>query len=1017
MDLLFLAYADQRKDLPGVEQEANYHSSLLEQGFSWDAFKMLQDRAATPSSLSRRLTTFRDDLFLFHYSGHAGDDILALEEEANARSEGVAHLLSQCPNLKLVILNGCCTAGQVQTMRAHGVKAIIIATNVPVGDSSAFRFSELFYQAFHGGDHIQQAFEQAIGGTKLSQEVEVSRDPGFPNSVSSNTPLWGIFRSEELDPEEIKLPGSRQGKVTPLPAVGYFFGRKTVLKQLGGKINKTQPQAIAITGGPGIGKSSLCLSAMHAPKAARIYGPNRYFVSCDGAESTDQVVSALAKALNIDPGPDLKNRIWARLSKGRFLIAMDNAETPFSHDRETFEAFLRELFGTDRVTLLLTIRGVDLPFGLSWNDSFALKPMPNRDSREIFLATAGVKFRQDPVLNTIISELDGLPLAIVLIAAQAIGEDHLQPLLQRWQELSTTLLKRGGGTHRLNNLEKSIELSLQSRRMGLAGVELFRILSLLPDGIHRDELGQLAPNYGPEGSRSLVIAGLADYIDQRLQMLAPIRSFGEIHYPLPEDRQQHLLEHYCQLAETGDNLGRKGGAQTSQKITVELNNIDKMVSLAISLLPKKGIAAALGFAEYSSFTGLGNRSLLKDAYEKAKELDLEAQQANCLKSLGDLAFIESDNEQARKLFQQAIPLYEQIGSLLGKANCLRSLGSMAFQESDNEQARKLFQQAIPLYEQIGSLLGKANCLQSLGDLAFRESDNEQARKLFQQAIPLYEQIGSLGGKANCLRSLGDLAVRESDNEQARKLFQQAIPLYEQIGDLLGKANCLRSLGRLAFIESDNEQARKLFQQAIPLYEQIGDLLGKANCLQSLGDLAVRESDNEQARKLFQQAIPLYEQIGSLLGKANCLMSLGRLAFIESDNEQARKLFQQAIPLYEQIGDLLGKANCLMRLGGLALQESDHEQARQLLQQAIPFFEKVGNLLGKAACYWYIGDLQLAEGEKRAARKTWEEALKMYRHVGNIHMMLGICSKLVKVTRGKDKQAYQQMERELKERLK
>ena len=727
----------------------------MREGFARDSFKIHRDPAATIDSLSQELTAFRDDLFLFHYSGHAGDDILSLEEGVNARSEGIAHLLSQCPNLKLVILNGCCTAGQVQTLRSHGVKATILATNAPVGDLSAFRFSELFYQAFNSGDDVQQAFEQAIGGAKLRREVEVSRDPGFHQSVPSATPIWGIFRSEELDPEKIKLPGSRQGKITPLPAIGYFFGRKTFLKQLNSKINNSQPEAIAITGGPGIGKSSLCLSAMHAPKAAHTYGPHRYFVSCDGAVNTDQVIIALATVLGLDPGQDLKNRIWSRLSTGRFLIAMDNAETPFSHDREAFETFLKELFGTNRITLLLTIRGVELPFGLPWNSRIGLKPMPKRDAKEIFLANAGEQFKQDPVLDNLLKELDGLPLAIVLMAAQAVGEDHLQPLFQRWQQMNTTLLKRGGGSTRLNNLERSIELSLQSQRMTLAGRELFRVLSLLPDGIHRDELDLLAPDYGLEGSRTLVISGLAEYIDQRLQMLAPIRGFGENYYPLPEDRYQRLLEHYCELAEKGDNLGREGGSATSEKINSELNNLDKMVTQALSILPEKGIDAALGFTEYSLFTGLGNRSLIKIAYEKAKELELVKPQANCLRSLGDLAFRESDNEQARQLFQQAIPLYDQIGSLLGKANCLRSLGDLAFRESDNEQARQLFQQAIPLYDQIGSLLGKANCLKSLGKLAFIESDNEQARQLFQQAIPLYDQIGSLLGKANCLQSLGE----------------------------------------------------------------------------------------------------------------------------------------------------------------------------------------------------------------------------------------------------------------------
>ena len=145
--------------------------------------------------------------------------------------------------------------------------------------------------------------------------------------------------------------------------------------------------------------------------------------------------------------------------------------------------------------------------------------------------------------------------------------------------------------------------------------------------------------------------------------------------------------------------------------------------------------------------------------------------------------------------------------------------------------------------------------------------------------------------------------------------------------------------------------------------------------------------------------------------------MGDLAFIESDNEQARQLFQQAIPLYDQIGDLLGKANCLQSLGDLAFIESDNEQARQLFQQAIPLYDQIGDLLGKANCYWSIGDMQFATGKKQEARKTWEAALDMYQRIGDIYSMRVMCSKLVKVSRGKDNRAYQKMERELRKRLK
>ena len=65
---------------------------------------------ATLGDIGYYLTLFRDRLGLFLYSGHAGRDVL-LTEDGASRSGGIAHLLGQCKNLKVVILNGCSTAG------------------------------------------------------------------------------------------------------------------------------------------------------------------------------------------------------------------------------------------------------------------------------------------------------------------------------------------------------------------------------------------------------------------------------------------------------------------------------------------------------------------------------------------------------------------------------------------------------------------------------------------------------------------------------------------------------------------------------------------------------------------------------------------------------------------------------------------------------------------------------------------------------------------------------------------
>lgn len=145
---------------------------------------------ATREEVAYYLTLFREQLSLFLYSGHAGRDVL-LTEGGESRSEGIAHLLGQCPNLKVVILNGCSTKGQVAQLHEAGIP-LVIATHAPVGDRIATEFSKKLFQALTANCTIEEAFEQGIGLVLAKKEVLAHRGVVL-REIAKDQPLWGIF--------------------------------------------------------------------------------------------------------------------------------------------------------------------------------------------------------------------------------------------------------------------------------------------------------------------------------------------------------------------------------------------------------------------------------------------------------------------------------------------------------------------------------------------------------------------------------------------------------------------------------------------------------------------------------------------------------------------------------------------------------------------------------------------------------------------------------------------------------
>ena len=216
--IIYLTFANQKDDhLPLLKEESGQIQRFLLPIEAKEFISLKREESAELSDIVDFFATFPNQVSIFHYAGHAGSKLLLLEDQA-AQSKGLANLLGEQQNLKLVFLNGCSTKAQVDELFQAGVKAVI-ATSVKIQDRMAVQFAQAFYQALANKRTIKRAFEFAKSTIETTfanaPDLDIHRDLAgtAPSTDSASEAMpWGLYVQKNAAEEILswRLPYYRE---------------------------------------------------------------------------------------------------------------------------------------------------------------------------------------------------------------------------------------------------------------------------------------------------------------------------------------------------------------------------------------------------------------------------------------------------------------------------------------------------------------------------------------------------------------------------------------------------------------------------------------------------------------------------------------------------------------------------------------------------------------------------------------------------------------------------------------
>jgi predicted ATPase len=220
---------------------------------------------------------------------------------------------------------------------------------------------------------------------------------------------------------------------------------------------------------------------------------------------------------------------------------------------------------------------------------------------------------------------------------------------------------------------------------------------------------------------------------------------------------------------------------------------------------------------------------------------------------------------------------------------LQHLAGQAYFEGEYEQAVKLEEEALGLWQTLGDARGTGRGFTILGNVAYARGDHSTARWAYGEAVKTLRAAGDPGLLFAPLCNLGIIASVEHDWTTARRLLGESLDAARKANNPRLIANALQNLGAAAWESGDYEAAEKHLVEAVEICRNLGFRRLLAFCLNALGNVYTARGELERAAETFTSALVIADDIEEAPLTLEIVLGFARLRRAEGHPAEAAKL--------------------------------------------------------------------------------------------------------------------------------
>lgn len=693
--------------------------------------------------------------------------------------------------------------------------------------------------AAHGAQVVLSDATRAIIAPDLPDGIAL-RDLGWHRLKDIEEPEH-IFQLIISGLEDQFPPLKTLGAPTSLPhSTTRLVGRERIFKEIQALTLEPTVRLVSLTGAGGIGKTRLALAA--AEELGRDFRHGVFFVSLATASDTEMMWRSIADAIGTGDEGLPASAVVEFLTGRHALLILDNLEQ-ISGAGEVASTLLQ---ATSELVILTTSRR---PLRVSGEHEFPVPPLdiPESDDPrmaesagavQLFAQHAGMVKPGFAITNdniadvaTICRRLDGLPLAIELVAARCklLSPKALLARLDHSLDLAT-----GGDDRpsRQRTLRNAIAWSydLLSPTLQLT----FRCMGVFVGGCDLDALANVVGAIDSSGTTPDVLtlvellldANLINVLEggegePRASMLEMIREFAVERVEVSHERDllgRRHAEHYASLAE---------------EMSIQLRGSERLLALDRLEIEHDNARAALGWS-------LGSESHDSSLDPGRTEIGLRL-----VLALAPFWYQHGYAGEGRSWLEQALALAtDESGALL--AQVAHWFGVLLQQQGENGAALKLFDRSLAIWRELDDpdqIMRELNSLaithRGLGDL-------DTARTLINEAVHIARSTGNHFRLSAALTTTGHVETSAGNILTSMAALQEALRLDLANGDMQGAAINRQSLALTKLHAGDADEAARLMAETVDYVVASGEVEFLACTFEMFANVAACRADPLQA---------------------------------------------------------------------------------------------------------------------------------------------------------------------------